>query len=180
MIVLDKDISDLMNRTARIQHVAEGDGWLWFDSAGAQTGTSKRDVRQQMANAMKTVVRLDDLVPWLGNYGAACTSTPFKRELRDRAARNETVPFPCGPEHHGGQIESKALALVTGYSVFVLTPGHPTGLKFSPKASAPRSTSIYVASMGPRGRGDAKVDTKDIILTYNGTDHYNAPVALHG
>ena len=100
----------------------------------------------------------------------------YEHTVQARASRSRR----CGPEHYGGQIESKALALVTGYSVFVLTPGHPTGLKFSPKASALRSTSIYVASMGPRGRGDAKVDAKDIILTYNGTDHYNALVALHG
>ena len=74
-----------------------------------------------------------------------------------------------GPDHYGGQIESKTFALATGNAVFVLTPGHETGLKLSPKAGAPCSVPISVASMGPRGRGDAQVTDED-----NGIDHYNS------
>ena len=165
-------------RTGRIQHAAEADGWCWFNSAGAQTDMSKRAVRKLMAETMETGKHTDDLRAWLGGYGSGSMSKEFTRELTARARRNKSAPFPCGPDHYGGQIESKTFALVTGNAVFVLTPGHETGLKFSPKAGTPRSVPISVASMGPRGRGDAQVTDEDIILIYNGTNHYNSLITV--
>lgn len=132
-----------------------------------------------MADTMDTGLHTAaDLQGWLGGYGAGSMSKETARELRLRVARNRSAPQPCGEGHYGGQIESKAFALATGNAVFVLTPGHPTGLKFSPKAGAPCSVPISVASMGPRGRGDAQVTDDDVILVYNGRDHYNALISV--
>ena len=41
----------------------------------------------------------------------------------------------------------------------------------------PRSLSVSVADMGPEGVGDALVSDDDVVLLYNGDDHYNGLVA---
>ena len=90
---------------------------------------------------------------------------------------NETAPFPCGDGYYGGQIESKALALFSQRTVFVLAIGHPTAVKFTPFQAPPRSTPISINSMGPRGRGDACTKDEDVILVYDANwAHYNALV----
>ena len=57
------------------------------------------------------------------------------------------------------------------------TSGQPTALKFTMRGEAPRSLSVSVADMGPDGVGDALVSDDDVVLLYNGHDHYNGLVA---
>ena len=46
------------------------------------------------------------------------------------------------------------------------------------RGEAPRSLSVSVADMGPEeGVGDALVSDDDVVLLYNGDDHYNGLVA---
>ena len=89
---------------------------------------------------------------FLGGFGNKTQGIEYKREPTARALMNETAPFPCGDGYYGGQIESKALALFSQRTVFVLTKGHPTAVKFTPFPAPPRSTPISTISMGPRGR----------------------------
>ena len=130
-----------------------------------------------MADTMENAMYSPTLQSWLGGWGSGSMYTESARELRARVRRNRSAPPSCGADHYSrGQIESKALALVTGRSVFILTPGHPTAQKLTPLACAPCAVPISVSSMGPRGRGDAKVDKGDVLLVYNSRDHYNALV----
>ena len=39
------------------------------------------------------------------------------------------------------------------------------------------SLSVSVADMGPNGLGDAQVNDDDIVLLFNGHDHYNGLVS---
>ena len=56
--------------------------------------------------------------------------------------------------------------------------GEQTALKFTMRGEAPRSLSVSVADMGPEeGVGDALVSDDDVVLLYNGDDHYNGLVA---
>ena len=55
--------------------------------------------------------------------------------------------------------------------------GEQTALKFTMRGEAPRSLSVSVADMGPEGVGDALVSNDDVVLLYNGDDHYNGLVA---
>ena len=57
------------------------------------------------------------------------------------------------------------------------TSGQPTALKFTVRGEPPRSLSVSVADMGPDGVGDALVSDDDVVLLYNGHDHYNGLVA---
>jgi len=80
----------------------------------------------------------------------------------------------CGPRHYWQQVCSKALACGTNRNVFVITANKSVALKFTPRGEAPRSLQVYVKDMDPDGAGDAKVSDEDIILYFNGTNHYNA------
>ena len=61
----------------------------------------------------------------------------------------------CAAKHWWSQVCSKALARGAKRSVFVITSGQPTALKFTMRGEAPRSLSVSVADMGPEGVGDA-------------------------
>ena len=80
----------------------------------------------------------------------------------------------CGRRHYWHQVCSKVLARGTNRNVFVVTANESVALKFTPRGEAPRSLQVYVKDMGPDGAGDAVVSDEDIILYFNGTNHYNA------
>ena len=46
-----------------------------------------------------------------------------------------------------------------------------------PGHRSPCSLSVSVADMGPNGLGDAQVNDDDIVLLFNGHDHYNGLVS---
>ena len=118
------------------------------------------------------------LEAFLGNFGNGSTSTKFKRELQANAKNvMADVNKSCGAKHWWSQVCSKALARGVKRSVFVITSGQPTALKFTMRGEAPRSLSVSVADMGPDGVGDALVSDDDVVLLYNGHDHYNGLVA---
>ena len=62
-------------------------------------------------------------------------------------------------------------------SVFVITAGQPVALKFTIFGDAPRSLSVSVEDMGSDGLGDAQVSDDDIVLLYDGYNHYNGLVS---
>ena len=57
--------------------------------------------------------------------------------------------------------------------------GEQTALKFTMRGEAPRSLSVSVADMGPEV-GDALVSDDDVVLLYNGDDHYDSFVPYEG
>ena len=69
----------------------------------------------------------------------------------------------CAAKHWWSQVCSKALARGATRSVFVITSGQPTALKFTMRGEAPRSLSVSVADMGPEGVGDALVSDRDVL-----------------
>lgn len=176
VIRIDEQEQGFLKRTGRYQHVAVGDGWCWFESAGASTGCTKQDLRTSMATTLCGPQHNASLIAWLGNFASDANrrSNGFARELRARAARHNSAPTPCGPDFYGGQTEGKALALSTKKNVFVITKGNPNALKLTPHACPPASIQVAVADMGPDDAGDARVLPTDVVLFWNGTNHYNA------
>ena len=87
------------------------------------------------------------------------------------------VSKTCGETHWWQQVCNKALARGMQKSVFVITTGQAMALKFTQFGDAPRSLTVRVEDMGPDGDGDAQVCEDDIVLLYNGHDHYNGLVS---
>ena len=57
--------------------------------------------------------------------------------------------------------------------VQVPTSGESLALKYAADATTP-AQHVSVAEMGPDGAGDARVSDDDLVVLYNGTNHYNA------
>ena len=83
----------------------------------------------------------------------------------------------CAEEHWWKQLCSKALARGTNKGVFVITTGKAEALKFTNLGTAPCSLPVSVEDMGPNGLGDAQVNDDDIVLLFNGHNHYNGLVS---
>ena len=106
------------------------------------------------------------------------TSTKFERELRDTATNMKAnANKRCAEEHWWKELYSKALARGTDKSVFVITTGKAEALKFTNLGTAPCSLPVSVEDMGPNGLGDAQVNDDDIVLLFNGHNHYNGLVS---
>ena len=105
------------------------------------------------------------------------TSTKFERELRDTANMKADANRRCVEEHWWKELCSKALARGTDKSVFVITTGKAEALKFTNLGTAPCSLPVSVEDMGPNGLGDAQVNDDDIVLLFNGHNHYNGLVS---
>ena len=82
----------------------------------------------------------------------------------------------CATKHWWNQLCSKALARGTNKSVFVITTGKAEALKLTIFGDAPRSLPASVGDMGPDGLGDALVKDGEIVLLYDGHNHYNGLV----
>ena len=118
------------------------------------------------------------LVSFLGNFGAGCTSKTHERELRKLVSNVITdASKPCQMKHWWQQFCNKALALGSKRNVFVITSGNPIALKFNIRGEGPRSIPIEVSEMGPDSTGDALVCDNDIVLLYDGVNHYNGLVS---
>ena len=72
---------------------------------------------------------------------------------------------------------SKALAQQTNKNVFVITSWAEHALKYTNSGGGPPKLSVRVVDMGPGGLGEARVMDDDIVLFYNGTNHYNGFVS---
>ena len=83
----------------------------------------------------------------------------------------------CAEEHWWKQLCSKALARGTNKGVFVITTGKAEALKFTNLGTAPCSLPVSVEDMGPNGLGDAQINDDDIVLLFNGHNHYNGLVS---
>ena len=83
----------------------------------------------------------------------------------------------CAEEHRWKQLCSKALARGTNKGVFVITTGKAEALKFTNLGTAPCSLPVSVEDMGPNGLGGPQVNDDDIVLLFNGHDHYNGLVS---
>ena len=118
------------------------------------------------------------LTAFLGNFGSGSTAREHERELR-RIAKSVTVDVTkrCSDKHWWQQVCNKALARGMKKSVLVITTGQAMALKFTQFGDAPRSLTVRVEDMGPDGDGDAQVCEDDIVLLYNGHDHYNGLVS---
>ena len=106
--------------------------------------------------------------PFFGNH-ALHSQAQGHRANNMKASANRR----CAEEHWWKQLCSKALARGTNKGVFVITTGKAEALKFTNLGTAPCSLPVSVEDMGPNGLGDAQVNDDDIVLLFNGHNHYN-------